>query len=276
MTIEQLDTMSDLHLEFADLELPGGDVLILAGDTWVVRYMADPERVPDRYQRYVRFCKEELSKYRKVFLILGNHEHYGLFLHEARMWLPKFLAEHAPNATLLDNDTCVLDGVAFIGSTLWTSCGSETDAIIIRNRMNDYPMIHVMDDRGQPRNLAIEDVRKMHRAARRYIYAATLKHQDLPCVIITHHAPCLLSGRGDRRFGGELDAAYYSNLLHGLLPKRPNVMLCCHGHTHVPARYRLGNAEIISNPRGYGGRERCADEFDPTAGQPSVKFWGVG
>jgi hypothetical protein len=265
--------MSDLHLEFADLVLPGGDVLILAGDIWTVRHMARPELVPSAYKRFVRFCKEELSKYRKVFMVLGNHEHYGLFLHESRLWLPKFLLEHAPHATLLDDDTVVFDGVAFIGATLWTSCGNETDAIIIRNRMNDYVTIHVMNDIGCPRNLSIEDVRKMHRRSRRYIYDATLKHAALPCVLITHHAPCLLSGKNDKRYGGELDAAYYSNLLHGLLAKRENVMLCCHGHTHVPARYRLGSAEVISNPRGYGGRERCADAFNPTDGQPSARFW---
>ena len=28
----RVNVMSDLHLEFADLELPGGDVLILSGD----------------------------------------------------------------------------------------------------------------------------------------------------------------------------------------------------------------------------------------------------
>jgi len=273
MSITAIDTMSDLHLEFADLVLPGGDVLILAGDIWTVRHIAHPELSQDKHKCYVRFCKEELAKYRRVFLVLGNHEHYGLFLHESRLWLPKFLLEHAPHATLLDNDTVIYDGVAFIGATLWTNCGNDLDALIIRGRMNDYPMIHVMDDNGHPRNLSIDDVRAMHTRSRKYIYAATKKHQDTPCVLIMHHAPCLLSGRGDQRFGGELDAAYYSNLLHGLLAKRQNVMLCCHGHTHVPARYRLGSAEVISNPRGYGGREQCADEFAAEAGRPSVDFW---
>ena len=273
MTITTIDTMSDLHLEFADLVLPGGDVLILSGDIWTVWHMAKPSLVPAVYERFVRFCKEELSKYRRVFMVLGNHEHYGLFLHESRIWLPKFLLEHAPHATLLDNDTVVFDGVAFVGSTLWTSCGNDRDALIIRNRMNDYLMIHVLDDQGRSLHLGIDDVRAMHTRSRKYIYAATKKHQDTPCVLITHHAPCLLSGRNDRRFGGELDAAYYSNLLHGLLAKRQNVMLCCHGHTHVPARYRLGSAEVISNPRGYSGREQCADEFTADAGKPSVDFW---
>jgi hypothetical protein len=62
----KISIMSDLHLEFAPLSgLPGGDVLILAGDIWLVRDMR-PEKNDagsrSRRKRYVKFCREELSK----------------------------------------------------------------------------------------------------------------------------------------------------------------------------------------------------------------------
>jgi hypothetical protein len=77
----KISVMSDLHLEFAPLsDLPGGDVLILAGDIWLYRDMR-PERNDagsrSRRKRYVKFCREELSKYRHVLIITGNHESYG-------------------------------------------------------------------------------------------------------------------------------------------------------------------------------------------------------
>ena len=70
--------MSDLHLEFADITLPGGDILILAGDIWLARDMTtDGSANPDRRKRYVRFCQHELRKYARVLAITGNHESYG-------------------------------------------------------------------------------------------------------------------------------------------------------------------------------------------------------
>ena len=75
-----VNLISDIHLNFADLTLPGGDVLILAGDAMEAGHLrkADNDKkntfLADRYRRFIN---EELIKYRKVIMIAGNHEHYG-------------------------------------------------------------------------------------------------------------------------------------------------------------------------------------------------------
>ena len=66
----KVNVISDLHLEFDDLELPGGDVLILSGDVCEAKnlkadkydpngIMFDFERANRRPDRYIRFFKEE-------------------------------------------------------------------------------------------------------------------------------------------------------------------------------------------------------------------------
>jgi 3',5'-cyclic AMP phosphodiesterase CpdA len=84
----RVDVCSDLHLEFGDLELPGGDILIISGDACEARYLdksaygldtvhfafEDPRR---KKSRFYRFFEEECKKYRKTILVMGNHEHYG-------------------------------------------------------------------------------------------------------------------------------------------------------------------------------------------------------
>lgn len=70
---------SDLHLEFADVELPGGDVLIMAGDILVagsLRRADNAGQQKELAEVFRRFLNEELKKYQEVVYICGNHEHY--------------------------------------------------------------------------------------------------------------------------------------------------------------------------------------------------------
>ena len=68
----RVNLISDLHLEFADLVLPGGDVLILGGDICEAKNIKKAAYDPTtneagnlkRTDRYIRFFEEECSKYR--------------------------------------------------------------------------------------------------------------------------------------------------------------------------------------------------------------------
>ena len=90
----RVSVMSDLHIDFADLELPGGDVLILSGDLCEAKsikkdlynpnlVLLEHERKDRRPDRYYRFLEEECSKkYCEVIFVFGNHEHYGSTYHK--------------------------------------------------------------------------------------------------------------------------------------------------------------------------------------------------
>ena len=82
----KVNVISDLHLEFDDLILPGGDVLILSGDICEAKNVKKDQYSEDvvqfkfehkRSDRYIRFFVEECAKYKHVIYVMGNHEHYG-------------------------------------------------------------------------------------------------------------------------------------------------------------------------------------------------------
>jgi predicted MPP superfamily phosphohydrolase len=232
---------------------------LLAGDTLVAKYI----------DKHERFAKEELAKYSKVFCVLGNHEYYGGSIEETPKIIGDFLAKHAPHAELLNDQYTDYNGVRFIGTTLWASCGcpDSKKAAFAHNSMNDFVLIRTFDrDANMYRNFAPRDAYAMHKRARRFIYSALKSSGQSPVVLMTHHAPSWLSGKNDYRIQDGLSDCYYSNVLHYAVKKCPNLRFAVHGHTHVPVRYHLGNCEVISNPRGYA-HLRAAQSFDGAAGE---------
>ena len=152
--------MSDLHLDFSDLTLPGGDVLILSGDLCEAKsikkasynpdtVMLEHEREDRRPDRFYRFLLEECSaKYRETIMVMGNHEHYGFKYHKTYGHIKDQLPD---NIHLLENETYELDGVTFLGATLWTDMnkGDEITLWQMKSMMNDYRQITALyEDRG--------------------------------------------------------------------------------------------------------------------------------
>src|SRR5512135_2462248 len=100
----KLNILSDLHLGLGVLDPPcnDADVVILAGD------IARPKDA-------VAWASG-LSK--PVLYVAGNHEFYGGSIDATLAELRKLGA--GTRIRLLDDDEVVLDGVRFLGSTLWT------------------------------------------------------------------------------------------------------------------------------------------------------------
>ena len=111
----RLLVLSDLHLEWSDLVLPDDlaiDVAVLAGDIALSRrWMSTPGCA------HRRRC----GSARAVIRVDGNHEHYDDVLPRARAPSQAALAAPGrPALHLLDCGQAVVDGVRFLGCTLWT------------------------------------------------------------------------------------------------------------------------------------------------------------
>jgi len=148
----KLAICSDLHLEFAPLELtnPGGvDVLILSGDILVERDldMWDQRQVDLGFMRnkskmlheFMQKCSEEFPH---VVYVAGNHEHYhgdfALTLHELKRKL-----DYLKNVHVLDKEIFELNDVVFVGGTLWTDMNKEDELTLyhMRSAMNDFRIV---------------------------------------------------------------------------------------------------------------------------------------
>jgi len=273
----KVQVISDLHLEFSDLELPGGDVLILSGDVCeainIDKKKYDPngimftnEHRDRRPDRFIRFFNEECSKYRHVIYVMGNHEHYHFCYDDTYQHIKDQLPN---NVYLLENEVKEIDDVLFIGCTLWTDANKSDPLtkITLKESMNDYRTVKKRPGPEQHYygKLSVEATVHIHRKSVRFIEKTLKENTSRTCVVVTHHAPSEQSISPFYKTDQHMNGGYCSQLDDFILDN-PNIAVWTHGHTHNNFDYMIGSTRIICNPRGYKNYEERADQFDPTRG----------
>jgi Icc-related predicted phosphoesterase len=78
-------------------------------------------------------------------------------------------------------------------------------------------------------------------------------------VLLTHMAPCFLSIPEHKRTN-KINSAYYEDISEMLMDS--DIKVACHGHVHDPVDYVIGNTRIVSNPRGYNGKQTAGKTFE--------------
>jgi len=292
---------SDVHLEFGDLILKNeenADVLILSGDICVAADFrkSDPYGIigKGKSERYIDFFSRCAFEFPKVLYVAGNHEHYHGDYAETFTILRNFLG-HIPNLHILDKENVTIDGVTFIGGTLWTDMNAQDPVTLahIRGVMNDFRIIQnstemvsyktmvnaydadgnvKLDENGQPIQQAEfhkrparftpEDTVQDHKKMLQYIQVTTdmLGKNTNKYVVVGHHAPSKASTHPRYKEEVLMNGAYSSRLDQFILDN-PQIKLWTHGHTHEEFDYMIGSTRVVCNPRGYINYENRADDF---------------
>ena len=177
--------------------------------------------------------------------VAGNHEYYK---HDVEL-LNQALEERAAQLNLhfLQCRSVVIQGVRFLGATLWTDYEIQSglrfaSELIAKAFLPDFRLIRYKGRRFSPKD-AIE----LHRQARDWLAGELDKPFSGKTVVVTHHAPHANSIHP--RFGlSPINAAFVSDLTE--LVERADLWI--HGHMHDSFDYRLGNgSRVVVNPRGY-------------------------
>ncbi len=241
-----IHALSDLHCEFGKFKHspPECDVVILSGDTHpgVAGIMWAQDTFPDH----------------PVIYIPGNHEWYGkrVFLRHIEKMREK---AKGSNVHFLYNDTVEIDGVRFLGTTLWTDFNLYGNApmhtVMAQMQMNDFKQI--LRRIGTP--FTASDSALEHEVAKQFLSEEFAKPFDGKTVVVGHHAPSELSV-GENFRGDNLTPAYASRLENFILDHNP--VLWTHGHIHSSSDYMIGDTRVLCNPRGYVG-EHLNPDFDP-------------
>lgn len=259
----------DLHMEFdkegfaPDFELPviEGEsemVLVLAGD--ITAEMDNDYLAGNYWSNHTNQIKAWAARHKAVVMVAGNHEFYFGGLDRVRKWW-KNVDKHVPNFHFLDNKTVIIEGVRFIGTTMWTDLRKGDPNIVLKvtdsaTGMNDFNHIEGFTgpDWLNENDLAVD-----------YIKTRVGQEFDGPTVVVTHHAPTHMSVPEKFR-ENKLNDAYVCDLFNWLWDA--NVTLWLHGHVHSSSDYTVGDesvTRVVNNPRGYNEAPvpRFNDEFDP-------------
>lgn len=270
---------SDLHLEFADLNIKNdhnADILILAGDIMIAQDLHDhpepsvpytPEMIKllgsrqQKAQYYRDFLKRCSFQFPHVVYVAGNHEFYHGKWNASLQHLRDECAKY-PNVHFLENDVFVSKDLTIIGATLWTDMNKADPLTLhsVGDMMNDFHIVR-NDSLGYTK-LRPAHTLSRHRDSLRYIDHVIKNNPERSYVIVGHHAPSPLSIQDKYKNQTLMNGAYVSDLSEFILD-RPQIKLWVHGHTHQNFDYSIGDTRIVCNPRGYVGYERGAEDIDP-------------
>lgn len=231
----KLHILSDLHIEFAPYEIKDtdADVIIIAGDIHLG-------------EKGFKWAYDNIKE-KKVIYVLGNHEFY-------KAATPKLIEKlriksKGTNIHVLENDSVSIDGVRFLGCTLWTDFQlldkMDISIALAKLHMNDYQKIRIspLYKKIQPSFTVA-----WHNQSKKWLFKEIEKCEETNIVVVTHHAPNINSiPEKDRN--DPLRAAYASNLEEYISSSK--VKLWIHGHIHTAFDYYIGNTRIICNPLGY-------------------------
>lgn len=234
----RINYFSDVHLEFGDQALPNtdADIVVAAGDIGV-------------YKQGVEWLKK-IDK--PVLYVAGNHEFYNNQYQKVLETLRKVCA--GSNIIFLEQDQVVIQGVRFLGCTLWTDLyiDGEEKAEAIGKSLNDFRKVDFNKEAFNQRNFS-----ELHYQAKSWLEAELRKPHAGKTVVITHHAPTEWSWI---ETPNALKKMAYCNDLKPFIYEH-EIAVWFHGHVHNLGDYRIADARILSNTRGYVGR-RLVPGFD--------------
>lgn len=240
--------MSDLHLEtfkeYSTFRIPpSAPYLILAGDIGRL----------SEYDLYLSFLCSQCERFTKVFLVLGNHEFYGIS-HQHGLQLAKSLEEDPllkGKLVILRRTRVDVDAhpnITILGCTLQSHIPPEARQVVER-KVKDFQRIAgwTVDDHNAEHNLDVEWLREQISLIRREKNGLTRR-----IVVVTHHAPALREASKLTDVNNPWSSAFGTDLFRGdnALAFR-EVQRWIFGHTHYTTKFSKYNVGFISNQRGY-------------------------
>ncbi len=242
--MKKILVLSDLHLEFSNFSVENNDydILILAGD------ISQDFSILESF-----FCKLDESK--KIIFVPGNHEYEGRRIEEV---VPKLkeISKNFNNVFVLQNESIDIDGVRFIGTTLWSNF--ESSGMNNKEEVKKWAKFNVIDFSYIFKRVSVEqynnkytawtpdDMEKEFNKAYDFLsYELKNNPTELTKFVITHFAPHKNSIH--KKYSKDMGSPYWCNDLEELMGFSD---FWVHGHTHDSFDYIVEGTKVVCNPRG--------------------------
>lgn len=239
---------SDLHLNdypnsqpFSEVLTPSAPILVLAGDICPVQ--------SPQYEAFLTWCSRN---WQHVLVTTGNHEYYtGDYrpqnMSECDRTILIFLTGKLPNVIYLQaGNSVVLEGVRFIGATLWSKIDSALWSDPAFLRRGDYNQIFSEGRRVTP--ALISAIHGWQKARLASAIAASAE----PVVVVTHHLPTAALVPQQHKTSSTVSA--YATNCEELMTANVRAWIC--GHSHEAKQWTApSGCFCIVNPRGYSSQD---------------------
>ncbi len=256
--------LSDLHLEHQPGIVPAicayANVVVLAGDIGSYQFgsLLDADDFGlSRFSPQLRGVHDQM-----VLYVPGNHEFDALDYDRTRDRLKQICQD--VGITWLDREVVTVQGVRFVGTTLWSdfdALGSAQETFVdeLRARQeaielaDTYLRQNTMLRFGSP--VLAAEMRLLALDCQDWLHSVLAKDFNGKTVVVTHFAPSLRSA--DPRFGITARTAGFCNSLDKLI-SRSDIWM--HGHVHCHHDYevktkdeagRQRSCRVFANPFGY-------------------------
>jgi ferredoxin-thioredoxin reductase catalytic subunit len=206
--------LSDLHLEVDNQYLsfqipPSAPYLILAGD---IGRLAD--------ERYAEFLHQHTARFGAIFLVLGNHEFYGMSYDQGLDRAKEIAGQERMEGkiVLLDRTGDVYEiphfDVAIIGCTLWSHI-PDSKKDIVGPRINDFKRISrwTVDKHNQAHHSEVEWLQDQVKA---------MQEKQKAVTIVTHYAPCREKTSRPEQVNNPWNCAFATDVLRSWLGLESN------------------------------------------------------
>ena len=262
---------SDLHLEMerkhskSVLNVPSGDVLVLAGDIFLPWDPSFVLQAGGHYDLVMEFFERCSKNFDHVMVVAGNHEHYGGYFLRTIDEVKRHLS-HFANVHVLEKSAFQVNNVVFWGATMWTDVKQSDPNVVwdVRRGMSDYVETLYSDKQdsvGRWIPLLPEDTVNDNKYARTSLkeFLTVASCRGVMPFVVTHHAPTWESVPQHHRLDN-LSYAYANLDLEYVLGDMPE-SFWIHGHMHSRNDYMVNKCRVLSNPRGYYLYEQFARDF---------------
>lgn len=229
---------SDIHIEtrgYFSIPKLDSDLIILAGDIDVGLDGL--------------MWAEDLTRLHKkpVIYVAGNHEYYRHDFVKLTQQMRDFSANY-DYLIFMEKDEVIIDGVRFLGTTLWTNYFHELGEVerdknifILDDGLYDHRVIKYGNGTFSARKAYEEHLISAH-----WLKERLMTPFDGKTVVITHHGPSIKCNHIE--FGMNLYSPGFVSNLDELVAMAD---VWCYGHTHSNLDTQLGKCRLVSNQAGY-------------------------
>jgi hypothetical protein len=163
------------------------------------------------------------------------------------------------NVHLLEKETLEIDGVLFVGATMWTDC-NKGDALTLyhlEHCMNDFRVIRIAGENFK-KFLPMRTVMEFTKTRDYFKTVIENLPKDAKVVVCSHHAPSHLSIHEMYQHDKLMNGGYSTDMSEFILD-HPKIQAWTHGHMHNNFDYTIGDTRVLCNPHGYPGEN---NQFD--------------